>query len=296
MVNVRSLARLVGAGAWFGAAVLNAQAAPQRASEDSLAPLKPLRRLVAVERPPMPFGNFFRGAPGTNSGTPMAFGASWGDVFVGAGYQNATRAVKLANGSWSSSGGGNNDDGSVSVGFGLGDPKDYLGLEVVATSLSTFRSGFGNRTAFSFQAHRLLDASTAIAVGVENAFIAGGGQTDGMPSTFVVATRQFNLSGSDFNLFQSVTVNGGVGNGRFRTLNDVNADNKTWNVFGSVGVTVTDWFAMSTDWTGQDLNVGVSFVPFKQFPVSISPTLADVTQTANKSARFVLGVGLGMHF
>ena len=34
-----------------------------------------------------------RGVPGATSTTPLAFGASWGDAFIGAGYQGSTRGV-----------------------------------------------------------------------------------------------------------------------------------------------------------------------------------------------------------
>jgi len=236
---------------------------------------------------------FFRGAPGTSSGTPIAFGADWGDLFVGGGYQSATRTPKLPNGQWGAAGA---DDGSISVGGGIGNSHDAVGVGIVMTSLSTFRSGFGNRTAFSFDVHRVLDRTTAVAVGVQTAFIAGGGNTDASASWYGVATKVFALPQNESGLFKSVTASLGVGNGNFRTMADIRNNKAGLNVFGSASVLVTDWLSVLGDYTGQDVNLGLSLVPFKDFPITLTPAIADVTQTAGKSARFTLGAGIGMHF
>ena len=281
---------------WFaalGAAALLGAAGPARAQDIEalrarfLLPVNDIGKVVAP-------GGFWRGAPGTNTGSPLAFGPSWGDAFVGAGYQNSTRGVKNPSTLAFSDNGKN--DGSVSAGMGFGDAKDAVGLEAVVTSLSTVRSGFFNRTAFSFKVHRLLDATSAIALGVENAFIAGGGKSDGTSSVYAVASKVFFIPANSTGLFKAVTISGGVGNGRFRFINDVIKDKSTVNVFGAGSVMVNDMFSAIADWTGQDLNLGVSIVPFKEFPIVITPSIADVTQTAAKSARFLLGVGIGMHF
>lgn len=224
--------------------------------------------------------DLFRGAPGTNTGTPLAFGPGMGDFFIGGGYQASTRGYKGSNGVFSDNGG---DDGSISAGFGLGDATDGIGLTTVITSLSTFRSGFGNRTAFSFQAFRNLNPSTAVAVGVENAFIAGGQKTDGADSWYGVISHVYQQPSADMAWLKAVTVSAGVGNGRFRTTADVRKDNKTVNAFASVALLVHDQVSFIGDYTGQDVNVGMSIVPFKSFPVSITPALVDLTGTASKS-------------
>jgi hypothetical protein len=237
--------------------------------------------------------DLFRGAPGTNTGTPLAFGPGTGDFFVGGGYQNETRGVKRANGTFADNG---NDDGSISAGFGLGDANDGIGLTTIITSLSTFRSGFGNRTAFSFQAFRHITPTMAVAVGVENAFISGGGKTDGTDSWYGVASKVFQSPSSDMEWLKAITVSAGIGNGRYRTVGDVSNGNKTVNVFGSVAALVHEQVSIIGDYTGQDINVGLSIVPFKKFPISVTPALADLTGTASKSPRLIVGVGIGMHF
>ncbi len=236
--------------------------------------------------------DLFRGAPGTNTGTPLAFGAQMGDIFVGGGFQSETRGIKLANGNFTE---GGDSDGSVSLGFGLGNSTEAISLTTVITSLSTFRSGFGNRTAFSFALSRNISPTLAFGVGVENAFISGGGKTDGTDSWYGVVSKVIqNPGGSEF--LKALTLSGGVGNGRFRMIDDVNSGNETVNVFASAAALLHEQFSVITDWTGQDLNIGASFVPFKKFPFSITPALVDVLGIANGSPRFTLGAGIGMHF
>lgn len=234
---------------------------------------------------------FFRGAPGTSSGSPMGFGPSWRDAFVGGGYQQV-RGIRRPDGSVTR---GGKPDGSVSGGLGLGNSRDAIGLEVIVSSLSTFRSGFGNVTAFSFKAHHMVSGSAAIAVGVENAFVVGGYKTDGTSSVYVVASKVIGLSSGNSYL-KALTVSGGIGNGRFRFQKDVRIDRKTVNAFGSAGLLIVDQLSAIADWTGQDLTLGASIVPFKKFPVILTPAFADVTGAANDEVRFIMGAGIGIRF
>ncbi|HVT37484.1 MAG TPA: hypothetical protein VHE78_00420 [Gemmatimonadaceae bacterium] len=277
-----------------GVAVLAGAAARARAQDTGDLREKYFIRLPDLGQIVSP-GGFFRGAPGTNSGTPFAFGPAWRDAYIGAGYQNesrgfydpVTRTVSP----------NNKNDGTAAVGFGVGDARDLLGLEVTISSLSTVRSGWFNRTAFSFKAHRMIGNTAALAVGVENAFIAGGQKSDGIDSWFGVASKVFLFSsGDDSTGGRALTISAGIGNGRFRRPADISRNNTTVNAFGSVALLVIRQLSVLADYTGQDLNVGLSIVPLSAFPVVFTPAIADVTQTASRSPRFILGVGIGMHF
>jgi hypothetical protein len=170
----------------------------------------------------------------------------------------------------------------------------------VVTSLSTIHTGFFRLTAYSFQVDRMLNSTTAVAIGVEDAFTAGvnseGSHSDGTDSWYAVASKVFILPSTSSGFFKALTISGGLGNGRFRSLDDVSKNNQTVNVFGSVSLLMTDRISAIADYAGQDLNLGLSFVPFKKFPMVFTPAIADVTRTASKTARFVLGAGIGMHF
>ncbi|HVT37486.1 MAG TPA: hypothetical protein VHE78_00430 [Gemmatimonadaceae bacterium] len=277
-----------------GVAALGAGAGQVRAQEATDLWKKYLIHLPDPEDIVSP-GGFFRGAPGTNSGTPFAFGPGWRDAFIGAGYQNETRGVY--NPYTGTASPNNQSDGSAAFGFGLGNARHLVALEVAITSLSTVRSGWFTRTAFSFKAHRMISSTAALALGVENAFIAGGQKAEGTTSWFGVASKVFVIGGGgDSTSGRALTVSAGVGTGRFRRPLDISIENAALNAFGSAALLVVRQLSVVADYTGQDLNVGLSIVPLPSFPVVFTPTIADVTQTASRSARFILGVGIGMHF
>lgn len=259
---------------------------PQRAeAQDPEA----LRRGYMIELPPtLPIlSTVGRTSPGSSSGSPSAFGANFGDGFVGAGFQARTR----------NSAGGNFDresiDGSVVGGFGLGNSRDLIGLEVAITSVSTFDSGFFDKTAFSFKVHRVLPGNLGVAVGYENAITIGEG-LDGGNSLYGAVSRVWGQGG--FNPFKTVTTTLGIGNGRFLPEEDFLAGEDGINVFGSIGVQVFEPMSLIADWTGQDLTLAASIVPFQTIPLILTPGIADVTGTAGDGARFILGAGMGFDF
>jgi hypothetical protein len=224
-------------------------------------------------------GTTGRAQPGVSASSPLGFGPNFGDVFIGAAYQARARYTTL-------------DDGSASFGFGLGNSSKIVGLEVVITSLSTVREGFFKRTAGGFKLHRMLTSSAAIGVGVEDVKISGA--TDSKQSYYVALSKYAQIGTG--NTFNAVVLNIGAGNGRFQSEDNFFAGKNDFNVFGSAGLRVTSWLGAIADWTGQDLNLGASVVPLKQFPIIITPVIADVTQSAGDGARFTIGFGASWHF
>jgi hypothetical protein len=229
----------------------------------------------------------YRIAPGSSSGTPTAYGAEFGDVFFGAGYQHRMRYTRGL--PWPRSA-----DGAVGAGFGLGDPRKSLGIELVYTSFSTVRSGFFHHSSFSFKVHRALPWNLAIAYGWEDAIHSRG--TDGGSSMYGVMSSYIRTRETSESPFSSVTLTAGVGDGRFQREQAFYDGKQGVNAFGSVGVRVLNPVSLFADWTGQDLMLGASIVPFVRLPLFITPAFADVTGSAGDGARFVLGVGLDFSF
>jgi hypothetical protein len=218
--------------------------------------------------------------PGITVASPNALGADGGTVYAGAGFQERTRFLKRS-------------DGAVFAGIGLFEAHEYVGLELMVVSYSTVRSGLFDRAGLSAQVHRYLTDNTAVALGVENFVLINGDESDTGRSFYGVATHIIPLRPDPAEPFSMVTATLGVGNGRFRTEDDVLADRSTVGVFGGVSLHVIRPLALLADWTGQDLALGVSLVPFARIPLVIAPALVDVTHTAGDGARFVLAVGLG---
>jgi hypothetical protein len=230
-----------------------------------------LPQAVPIERAP------FWISPGSSSGTPTAYGAEFGDVFFGAGYQARTRYTTHV-------------DGDAYFGLGLGNPRDNLGIELNVTSFTTVRHGFFKESSFSFKIHRHLPKNFAIAYGWEDAIHSSG--TDGGSSMYGVLTSTIPTRDSPGSFLSSVTLSAGIGNGRFQTERAFSEDKKGVNGFGSIGVRVFKPISLIADWTGQDLMLGASLVPFPHIPFFLTPAFADVTGTAGDGARFVMGAGL----
>ena len=228
-----------------------------------------------------------RSAPGSSSGTPTAYGAEFGDVFFGAGYQHRTRYTKGL--PWHQ-----RCDGAVAVGLGLGDSRQNLGIELAFTSFSTIRSGFFRTTSFSFKVHRALPWNLAIAYGWDDAIHSRG--TDGGSSQYGVLSSYVRTRETEGSPFSSVTLSVGVGNSRFLPEQAFYDGRNGVNAFGSIGVRILSPVSMLADWTGQDLMLGASIVPFARVPLFITPSFADVTGNAGDGARFVLGVGMDFNF
>ncbi|MDF5718636.1 MAG: S-layer homology domain-containing protein [Rhizonema sp. NSF051] len=220
------------------------------------------------------------GVPGSSVASPTAFGAEFGDVFVGGTYQSRARFT-------------NRDDGALEFGFGLGERR-IVGLEVAVSSFSTFREGLFTNAGVSLKLHHLFPHNFGIAAGVEN--IGTFGSPDGGSSVYGVASKIFLLKDDISKPFSALTVSLGVGGGRFRSEYDVQRRIGSTNVFGSVGLRVVEPISVIADWTGQDLTLGTSIAPFRNFPLVITPAVADVTGNAGDGARFILGVGFGYSF
>ncbi len=219
--------------------------------------------------------------PGLSIGTPTAFGAGWRDVFAGVGYQNRIRFSDAK-------------DGALTAGIGLGDPVRYVGVELAFTVWDTASDFFDDRS-LSIMVHRILPADIGIGVGVENVLTTSG--TDSGTSGYVVATRIFRTRTNPEAAFSAITTTLGVGGGRFVTEDNIrDGEANGLNLFGSLGVRIMRSIGAVADWTGQDLNLGLSIAPFRRIPLVITPAVADLTGSAGDGARFVLATGFAYQF
>lgn len=219
-------------------------------------------------------------SPGTTSVTPSAYGKSWRSVGVGVGFQARTRYT-------------DESDGGIAVGFGLGNAQKSVALDV-GVAIFNLSDSFGDRGGVSFKLHRALPNDFSVAIGWQNAIVWG--YTDAGSSVYGVASKMFRLQDSTEKPFSRLYVSAGIGNGQFRSEFDINDDNDTIGVFGSVAVRVAQPVNAIAEWSGQDLTLGVSFVPFQNLPLVITPAVTDVTNNAGDGARFILGIGYGFYF
>jgi len=148
--------------------------------------------------------------PSGSISTPSAFGATFGQIFGGFGFQSRTRFTNQA-------------DGGLALGGGLGDPQKIVGLDVTLAILSLFGDNAG-RGSFSFKIHRSLPE------------------------------------------------------------------------FASAGLRIVEPVSAIVEWSGQDLNAGISLIPFPKVPLTINLAGADLTGNAGDGARFVMSIGYNYFF
>jgi S-layer homology domain len=250
-------------------------------------------------------------------GTPTAFGANWGDFFLGAGFQGETRPNVISNGNLpnaplatAAEKAKGPETYAYSVGLGLGDARNFLGLETVATTYN--RTGPSNSGSFenggvSFKLHKLLGDNFAIAAGYENAITFGsnasaGGNTpdggvNGGRTGYGVASLILNPD-PNMGFFSNTTLSVGAGAGRFRSLGDIRANKDNINVFGSVGTRLFSNVSLVGDWNGQDLSVGLPItIPFGGGSAfQVTPAIVDIANPETGGSRFSVSGGLGFHF
>ncbi|WP_310483801.1 S-layer homology domain-containing protein [Chamaesiphon sp. VAR_48_metabat_403] len=239
-------------------------------------------------------------------GTPTAFGANTG-FFVGAGYQNQTRPIIYTPPNVNPGTAKGQETYAYSVGFGLGNSRDFLGLETVATTYNRTNAGSFDNGGVSFKLHKLLGDNLAIAGGYENAITFGNnagfnpvnpdGGVNGGRTGYGVASVILNPDPNQ-GFFSNTTLSVGAGAGRFRNVGDIRAGRDTINVFGSIGTKLFSNVSLVADWNGQDLGVGLPIsIPFGGgTSFQITPALVDLVNPETGGSRFTVSGGLGFSF
>lgn len=220
-----------------------------------------------------------RAQPGVAASSPVGFGPSRGDIFAGFGYQ-----VKAP--------GTGAQDGALSVGGGFLDPNETVGIEAVLTSLSTIRGGFGSRLVGALKVHKVVNG-WGLGLGYEGIYL-NGNEFDTKPSVYVAGTRVLQVR--EAATFNRATINLGLGNGRFQSASDFAAGETGIGFFLSSSININEWSSAIIDYTGAQTNLALSFAPFKNMPIVITPSMNDITGEAGDKARLALGAGMSWKY
>ncbi len=223
-----------------------------------------------------------RGAPGITIANPYGFGADRG-FFSGLSYQVDTRGGTE---------GENDGDATWGFGLGFGNAQKAIGAEL-SYNLASFgqnQRDFGSG-GFNLKLHRKIAEGWGVAAGW-NSFISVGDANDLDDSLYLSTTKIFRLREKVTSPFSRLGVTVGVGNGQFRTEDDIANDNENFNVFGSLAFRVARPVSFITEWTGQDLAMGLSVSPVRTLPITINLSARDLAG-AGDGARLVFGIGTG---
>lgn len=222
----------------------------------------------------------YRGFPGSTINTPTGFGPGWGQFYGGVSFQERIRYADAR-------------DGVLTFGFGLGNPRRTVGMDVSVNVLDTYHE-FAKDRSLSLRLHRRLPARTSLAVGWENIWHTSG--TDGGSSRYVVASKVLGLRENFEQPLGSVVFSLGLGDERFLSEPAFARQEGGVNPFGAVAVRVLPHASAIANWTGQDLSLGVSIAPVRRWPLVITPAVMDLTGNAGDGARFSVSAGLGYNF
>lgn len=252
---------------------------------DTFGETNKLRQELLID-PILRLGTRTKAAPGSTAGTPSAYGASFGQAYIGGGLlfpldENKDRV-----------------DGSLSVGFGLGNAAKSVGLEV-NVNITSVGGGdsfdFGDSGGVGFKLHRYLGDGTAVAIGWSNP-IKWGDVTKAKDTIYGVVTKSFLLQPDKPNNKLPLTVSVGLGSGAFRSKGALAADENAVNLFAGLGLRVIPEVSLVSSWTGNRLNMGASFAPLKKTPIVINAIFTDVTSNLDTGLGFALSAGYSFQF
>ncbi|MEA5626082.1 hypothetical protein [Nostoc sp. UHCC 0251] len=252
---------------------------------DTFGETNKLRQELLID-PIVTLGEPPKAAPGSTAGTPSAYGASFGQAYIGGGL-----LFPLDEGR-------DRVDGSLSVGFGLGDAVKSVGLEVNANITSVGGGDsfdFGDSGGIGLKLHRYLGDGTAVAVGWSNP-IKWGDVTNAKDTIYGVVTKSFALQPESLNNKLPLTISVGLGSGVFRSKGAIEAGDNSVNVFASLGLRVIPQVSLVSSWTGNRLNMGASFAPFNNTPIVINTIFTDVTSNLDTGLGFALSAGYSFRF
>ncbi len=234
---------------------------------------QPIPRLVAPVLP-----EEYGASPALSIYIPVGFGADQGTLFLSGTYQDSVRI----------------DEGAVGtggIGIGLGDAQKSVGVEL-SYAFETTDNDFGEG-GFNAKVHRRLGRDLSLAAGW-NGFL-NIGRNDFEHSKYGVITKIFRIQDSLDKPLSRVAFTLGVGDGQFRSNGAIEAGDNDINVFGNVALRVVRPVSFIAEWTGQDLGLGFSIAPFKNFPFVITPAARDLLG-AGGDPRFVIGAGTAIRF
>jgi hypothetical protein len=208
--------------------------------------------------------------------TPIGFGGTFGNVSLGLAYQKEVRFNRK-------------QDASFSTSFSIGDPQKNASLTITPTvySLTNRGSGAFSAGAVSFQLSRALPDDFSIALGVENLITWPNdtrGSNDAGTNTYLVLSKLIKLREDPFAPLGVGYISAGLGNGRFRPPKKFDRDDNGFDFypFGSASVQLLPRVNGIAEWTGQDVSLGLSLVPFRKFPAAVTFAVVDLFGNAEE--------------
>jgi hypothetical protein len=186
-------------------------------------------------------------------GIPSAFGAPHGLAFVSvSGTDRSMRRKDIV-------------DGSMALGFGLGDARRGVSLTPAVVITSVSPQDFGDSGTVGLSLHRAFDAPfgpAAVSAGLEN-LVRWGDSATLDPGGYVAASGLFDLG-------RPVMGTLGYGTG-------VADSGRAPGVFGGIGVGLGSALSVSLAWAGDEAIAGVTLWPERTGRLQVTLGAGDLT-------------------
>lgn len=213
--------------------------------------------------------------PGSGTGIPEGFGSEWGNVFVTL-FGSSTDRIRTTY-----------VDSSISMGFGLGNPRDLVGLELNYNILST-RTEFAVNGSFDIKLHRYIFQDNRVvvsaAVGVNNFIVYGPEASFNVPTVYGVVSGVTYLHPDDpINPMLLTLTLGAGGSPNYATAGT--------GLIAGAGVEINSQLAIGSAWNGTGFSLGGSYVPFRNIPITLTAIYEDIFDMTQAGHKFVVAVG-----
>lgn len=218
--------------------------------------------------------------PSSGTGIPEAFGSEWGDVFItltGAS-KDRVRTTFV--------------DSSISMGLGLGNPRNLVGMELSYNILST-RTKFAVNGSFDLKVHRYIFEDTnfvaSTALGVANVYSYGPEASLNPPVAYGVVSGFTYLRPDDPIQSMPLTITLGAGGAPVFAETGV-------GLIAGAGVQVHPQIGLGSSWGFGGFNLGASFLPFRNIPFTLNALYTDVFNMTIPGHRLVLTLDYSYRF
>ncbi len=189
----------------------------------------------------------------------------------------------------------------AAFGVGLGNPVKGLGFQLGSNMLDVSEQDLYN---FGVKVHRYFGKGVSAGAGIDNLFTFGseGAKSDvNYSSEYVAVTKDLQYTMAPGTFLSKISYSVGVGFGRFSKLSDAdeaehNRKNGTY-AFGAIQYAVAKRVNLHLDWSGTNLNAGISITSFvESIPFSIILSVADLTPYSGDGPRFLGAFGMAYQF
>ena len=228
-------------------------------SSQSDSPVSPEELRQQLQIPPLldPTSSYY---PSSGTGIPEAFGSEWGDLFIAVtgASKDRVRTTFI--------------DSAISMGFGLGNPRNLVGLELAYNILST-RTKFAANGSFDLKVHRYIfednNFAASAALGVSNFYSYGPEASFNPPVVYGVVSGFTYLRPDDAVQPMPLTVSLGAGGAPMFAETGV-------GLMAGAGVQVHPQIGLGSSWGYGGFNLGASFLPFRNIPLTLNALYTDI--------------------